>query len=292
MSKLHFHTKLLVVPHFDDYLPLSFYTGLSEIYYTYLLLWLSKIKKPVNPCRHEVWQPPISDPPSPMEEPHPSASQSPVTTKDLGIPIVPHRVAMDTTESEVVLQTPIGVFHRSPAQRQPINIPTVEVMEADSLPPVECASCESGPSPQKCVVTETVLRSFASLQSHSSGASSDSRSSSPEPLELDLPATSSGRDHMPRLSPAVSPDKVSHAKVDAPSGGRQPQYSDGSKVITESSYLDVPCKREVDRMSPEIYLKVREAVNCDYLSDSNSQVLLSVTLFSMMPPWIEPVPDV
>lgn len=219
--------------------------------------------------RHEVWQPPVPDPPPPLEKPFPTANQSLLATKDSGIPIVPHRVAMDTTESEVVLQTPIGVFHRTPAQHQPINIPTVEVMEADSLPAVECASCESGPSPQKCIVTETVLRRFASLQSHSSGASSDSRSSSPEPLELDLPATSSGRDYMPCLSPAVSPDKVSHAKVEAPSGGRQPQYSDGSKVVMES-YLDVPCKREVDRMSPEIYLKMQKFWQYEMRSRSRS----------------------
>ena len=150
---------------------------------------------------------------------------------------------MDTTESEVVLQTPIGVFHRQSAPRQP-PIPTVEVMEADTEPP-ECAGCESSQgrctAQQACV--ETVLRRFASLQSHNS--SGESRSSSPEPLELDLPGgVSEGK-------AVATPDVV--CLTDGSTAGRQTQGGDGSMVGQEDSYLDVPSKKEVDRM---IYLKV------------------------------------
>ena len=193
--------------------------------------------------RHEVWQPPVNHAPLTTAE-KPRLAAAP---KENGfIPIIPHRVAMDTTESEVVLQTPIGVFHRqSAAPRQP-PIPTVEVMDADTEPPPECAGCESSQgrctAQQACV--ETVLRRFASLQSHNS--SGESRSSSPEPLELDLPVGSSEGKPV-----VVSPDVV--CLTDGVTAGRQSQGGEGSMVSPEDSYLDVPSKKEVDRM---IYLKV------------------------------------
>ena len=177
-----------------------------------------------------MWQPPVNHPSSAVEKPCLPAP------RENGIPIIPHRVAMDTSENEVVLQTPIGVFHRS-APRQP-PIPTVEVMDADT----ECAGCESSQgrctAQQACV--ETVLRRFASLQSHNS--SGDSRSSSPEPLELDLPVAAND------VKPVSMPDVV--CLSDASTANRQPQCSE---VSPEPSYLDVPSKKEVDRM---IYLKV------------------------------------
>ena len=189
-----------------------------------------------------MWQPPVNHAPlTTAEKPRLAA----VPKKNGGIPIIPHRVAMDTTESEVVLQTPIGVFHRQSAPRQP-PIPTVEVMDADTEPP-ECAGCESSQgrctAQQACV--ETVLRRFASLQSHNS--SGESRSSSPEPLELDLPgAASEGK-------PVVASPDVVCLPDGSTAGGRQMQGGDGSMVSPEDSYLDVPSKKEVDRM---IYLKV------------------------------------
>ena len=118
---------------------------------------------------------------------------APPQVKLEGSPIIPHHVKLSKAQEEIILQTPFGTFHRFPQPGQPSRAKPSGLGGEDGRDPLSAHT--EGTSSK----SEGIGQDWCPGKAHNG---------SPEPLEMDIaPPPNHSDAQMPKLSPAVSPQK-------------------------------------------------------------------------------------